>query len=244
MFNKNFSIITAVGAATLMTMGIANAADLSFNAKELNGSSSYFGLAHADSDLTPISFMEKRSNLQTGNTRHGKTVNFDDPKGFLATYGNDYGYVRLETEVGYRQTDVKSMSGKNDVAYTRVNGNVEMGTALMNLAVEYSVDPSTLSDGVPSGFSVTPYVSVGGGVLGAFGDLNYKRNSTNHTESPVENQFFAAPAAQAGVGLTIGMPFGVEVFGGYSELLAFTYNYKDTNDIYIKTFSGGLRVNF
>ena len=55
---------------------------------------------------------------------------------------------------------------------------------------------------------------------------------------------FVAPAIQGGAGITVGLPYGLEVFGKYNEMLAYTYNYKGSNDIHITTVSGGLRFNF
>jgi len=246
MFTKKLSTATAVGLAALLSASVASAMDTSINAKEINGRSSYIGIATANSDLTAISFMDDR-NTQTSEGKNGRTINFDDPDGFLATIGNDYGYVRLETELGFRQADVTSMTGVADAVYTGVSGSVDIGTAMMNLAFEYSVDPGEVSGSGASGFTVTPYITAGGGALGVHGDLNYLRiaNATdpNGNES-VDNGFFIAPAIQGGAGLTVGLPYGIEVFGGYSEMLAYTYNYRGSNDIHIKTVSGGLRVNF
>ena len=117
--------------------------------------------------------MEERSgafgNVGRGMTsegRNGKTISFDDPDGLIGTIGHDYGYVRLETELGYRETDVSGMTGVNNAAYTGVSGSVDMGTAMVNLAIEYSIDPGEISGGKSSGVSVTPYITAGAGGLG------------------------------------------------------------------------------
>jgi hypothetical protein len=68
--------------------------------------------------------------------------------------------------------------------------------------------------------------------------------NTNEETDGVDEEMFAAPAVQGGAGLTLGLPFGVEVYGKYTELLGFTFNRRDTNDIHIKTVTGGLRLNF
>jgi|TARA_B100001094_G_scaffold57935_1_gene53376 hypothetical protein len=254
MLINKFTKATAVGLVTLLSVSVANAGSLGFKEKGLNGSSAYIGVAHLNSDLADISFMEERSgafgNVGRGMTsegRNGKTISFDDPDGLIGTIGHDYGYVRLETELGYRETDVSGMTGVNNAAYTGVSGSVDMGTAMVNLAIEYSIDPGEISGGKSSGVSVTPYITAGAGGLGAHGNLNFLRiaNATdpNGNES-IDNGFFLAPAVQGGAGLTVGLPYGVEIFGNYSEMLAYTYNYKGSNDIHIKTVSGGLRVNF
>lgn len=245
---KNIGVITSVCAAAFLSVNVANAND--WNTKELNGRSSYLGAARiVSSNMGDIGFTNG-PNKNSSNVASSKKISFDDPDGWLATVGNDYGYVRLETEFGYRDTDVATLTGKAGTTYAQASGAVDIGTAMMNLAFEYSIDPGELSGGESSGFSITPFVTVGGGALGALGNLNFL---TTNVSSPigenakidgVDNGMFIAPAIQGGAGLTVGLPYGVEIFGNYSEMLAYTYNYKSSNDIHIKTVSGGLRFNF
>ena len=246
MLIRKLTTTAAAGLATLISVGVASANDHTFNAKEINGQSRYISVATANSEMNDVKFTERRT-ANTSEGRNGKTVEFDDPDGIVGTLGHDYGYVRLETELGYRNADVSRMTGVADVVYTGVNGEVNIGTVFANLAIEYSIDPGDFADGVGSGFSITPYVTAGGGVLGAHGNLNYDRiaiatDANGHEE--IDEGFFIAPAIQGGAGLTIGLPYGVELFGQYSEMLAYTYNYRDSADIHIKTVSGGLRLNF
>ena len=243
MFTKKFSTATAVGLAALLSASLASAADMTLNTKEINGRSSYIGVATSSGDLGDISFRETRGSESTEG-RNGKKIKFDDPDGLLVTLGNDYGYARLETEFGYREADVASMTGVADASYTGVDGTAHIGTAMVNLAFEYSVDPGALSGGSSSGFTVTPFITAGGGALGVAGNLFYKRIDLTANQESIDAGFFLAPAIQGGAGITLGLPFGVEVFGKYSEMLAYTYNYKDSNDIHIKSLTGGLRVNF
>jgi hypothetical protein len=246
MLIRKLTTTAVAGLVTLISAGVASANDHTLNAKEINGQSRYISVAIANSDMNDVKFMERRS-TRSSEMRNGKTVVFDDPDGIVGTLGHDYGYVRLETELGYRSADVSSMTGVNNAVYSGANGEVNIGTAFANLAIEYTIDPGELSGSVGSGFSITPYITAGGGVLGAHGNLNYDRIAiatiTNGNEE-IDEGFFIAPAVQGGAGVTIGLPYGVEVFGQYSEMLAYTYNYRDSSDIHIKTVSGGLRLNF
>ena len=244
---KNFNIATAVGVASLLSISFANAADMSFNAKELNGRSSYIGIAIIDSEMADIGFEEATAGKNQigvpGNASTGKKAGFADPDGFQGTLGNDYGYVRLETEFTFRDTTVNKLTGVNNRNFVLNEGNeVHIGTIMANLAFEYSVDPMELSGEKSSGISLTPFITAGAGALGGIGSMSYM--NTNSETDGVDEEMFVAPAIQGGAGLTVGLPFGVELFGKYSEMLAYTYNRRDTNDIHIKTVSGGLRLNF
>jgi len=246
MFVKTISLLSVIGTFAIMSASVAtadsHATDLSeFNKKELNGRSSYISVAFASSELADIQFEEGEGVDPT--TQNGMTAGFSDPDGIMVSLGNDFGYVRLETEFAHREGDVNSLTGRT--ARTGVAGDIDIGTAFMNLAFEYSIDPGAELDGTgkSSGFSVTPYITAGGGVLGVYGDLDFKRISDLEPDG-VNHEFFLAPAIQGGAGLTIGLPMGAELFAQYSEMLAYTYNYRDSNDIHIKTVSGGLRLNF
>ena len=233
-----------LATAALMVASISNAEELNpmeFNKKELNGRSNYVGLAIINSDMADIAFTTRKDN--TSDSRTGKTAGFDDPDGFVATIGDDYGYVRIETEVAYRETDVKTLTGVNNLAYTNVSGAIDIGTAMINVAFEYSIDPGEVAGSGDSGFSITPYIQAGGGAFGGVGNINFTTASESVQES-VDNGMFILPAIQGGAGITIGMPMGVELYGQYSEMLAYTYNTRDTNDVHIKTVTGGLRINF
>ena len=248
MFTRKFSITAAVGLAALLSTSTASAMDENFNAKEINGRSDYFSVTSANSDLADISFTESGqgdNNLNTlasAEKRAGKTAAFDDADGVLGALGHDYGYVRLETEFGLRETSVSGLTGEANRVYTGVQSSIHLGSAMVNLAFEYSVDPGELAGSGPSGFSITPYITGGGGVLGAHGNFQFTTADTELDKT--DEAFFIAPALQGGAGLTVGVPFGVELFAQYSEMIGFTHYFKASDDIYIKTVSGGLRVNF
>jgi hypothetical protein len=244
MLFKTFSIV----AVAVLVANVSSANE--FNAKELNGRTSYVGVAYLDTQTGNNSFDASDVDQLTG-YRDSKKVKFKDSNGFLATIGNDYGYVRVETELGYRDTSVTSVTNQSGIV-SGGSGEVNLGTAMMNLAVEYSIDLGDAGGDATkelSGISITPYIMAGGGAMGVHGDLNYiGSNATRAVEATthegVDNGMLIAPAIQGGVGLTIGLPAGIELFGGYSEMLAYTYEYRGSSDIYIKTVSGGLRVNF
>ena len=245
MFNKNFNLISTVGFATILSVSVASA-DGHSNAKELNGRSSYIGVAYIKSDLGDISFnkgdQDNGGNLTVSSS---KKAAFDDPEGAMVTFGNDYGYVRIENEYSYRETDVKTLTGRDALAYTNVSGSTHIGTAMVNAAFEYSFDPNVVAGEASSGISLTPYLKAGAGAVGVHGNLNFDNAGANDSANDgFDDGMFIAPAMQAGLGLTVGLPYGLEVFGEYSELLAYTYDYKDSNDIHMKTVSGGLRLNF
>lgn len=253
MLRNKISIAAAIGTLAIMSASVATAGSHEFNAsdfnkKELNGRSSYIGAAFIDSDMADIAFEEAERSESSANQRNGMTAGFSDPDGFMGVIGNDYGYVRLETEFSYRESDVNKLSGT--VARTEVSGPIDIGTAFVNLAFEYSIDPGEFTElggsGKSSGFSITPYITAGGGALGVMGNLNFTNTNSNDGQGSdgVDNEMFLAPAIQGGAGITIGLPMGVEVFGQYSEMLAYTYNYRDSNDIHIKSITGGLRFNF
>jgi hypothetical protein len=245
MLIKKVTTAAVAGLATLLSVSVANAVDSNFNAKELNGHSNYLSVARIHTaTVEDVSYMGQMDN--TTGIRTSKTAAFKDADGYLGAFGTDFGYVRVETEVGHRDTEVTGLTGGGDTKrYKGVGGSVDIGTIMANLALEYSVDPSDLAGNGSSGFSITPYVSVGGGALGVLGNLNFLRaEGIGIGDESLNNGMFIAPAIQGGAGLTIGLPFGVEVFGGYSELLGYTYNYKGSNDIHIRTYSGGLRLNF
>jgi hypothetical protein len=244
---KNFNIATVVGAATLMSMSFANAADMSLNAKELNGRTSYIGVAIMNSEIADIGFEEAaagKNDIGTPGTHStGKKAGFADDSGIQGTIGNDYGYVRVETEYSYRETTVNKLTGVNNRVFVLNEGNeVHIGSLMTNMAFEYSIDPMEMSGKPSSGVSITPFITVGGGVLAGTGNMSFM--NTNSETDGVDEEMFAAPAVQGGAGLTLGLPFGVEVYGKYTELLGFTFNRRDTNDIHIKTVTGGLRLNF
>lgn len=244
MWINKVTTATVAGLATLLSVSVASATD--FNKKEINGHSNYIGAANIfSSDVGDISFMENRD--QSTGIRNGKKAGFDDPDGFLGSYGTDFGYVRVETEIGYRETDVTSLSSSGGGTYTGVSGAIDMGTAMINMAIEYSFDPGEMTGGSTSGIAITPFVTVGGGGLGLLGNLNYLSSDLNkfgEAQQSIDNGMLIAPAIQGGAGLTIGLPMGVEVYGAYSEMLAYTYGIKSSNDIHIKNVTGGLRVNF
>lgn len=244
MLTRTFGTATLAGIVTLLSVSFANAADHlnPFKDKEINGSSKYLSVNILNSDIADISWRETRSTL-TSERRNGKTAKFDDPDGIAGTIGHDYGYVRLESEFGLRETTVSSITGVNNASYTNVNSDINVGTAMVNLAFEYSVDPSEISGSGASGISLTPYLTAGAGVLGVHGNLEFTRIA-GQTKDELDEEFFIAPALQGGAGLTLGLPMGVEVFAQYSEMFASTYNYKSSDDIHIKTVSGGLRLNF
>jgi hypothetical protein len=253
MLENKITIVATVGVFAILSASVATAGSHEFNPnefnkKELNGRSSYISGAVHNSDLADIGFHENRESGSV-NPRASKTAAFDDPDGFIAAIGSDYGYVRLETEFGYHETNVKSLTGgSTNRAYTGVGGKIDMGTAMVNLAVEYSIDPGEFTQlggsGKSSGFSITPYVTAGGGVVGVLGNINFANTNAGDPQDGVDNGMFLAPAIQGGAGLTIGLPMGVEVYGQYSEMLAYTYEYRGSNDIHIKTVSGGIRLNF
>jgi len=246
MLIKKVTTATLTGLATLLAANVAIASDFSLSNKELNGRSDYIGVTIANSDLADIAFSESRT-ANTAESRNGRDVKFGGADGILGSFGQDYGYVRLETEFGYRDTKVTSLTGTNNTAYANVSGKANIGTAMINLAIEYSVDPGELSGGASSGFSLTPYITAGGGVLGVHGNLGYNRIEADVNgviPDGTDEGFFIAPAVQGGAGLTLGLPYGAEIFGQYSQMLAYTHNVKNSNDIHIKTVSGGLRLNF
>ena len=242
MLKRKISTATAVGLAALLSATTVSAMDSNFNAKEINGRTDYLSVAIVNSDMANISWRESRE-ATTSESRNGRTAKFDDPDGFIGAFGQDYGYVRLETEFGYRETSVTSISGQNNVNYTDVDSDINIGTAMVNVAFEYSFDPGKLAGSESVGFSLTPYVTAGAGMLGAQGKLHYLRADGNVKEN-INDEFFIAPSLQAGVGLTVGLPFGAELFGQYSEMFGSTYNIRSSDDIHIKSVSGGLRVNF
>jgi hypothetical protein len=245
MLTKNVTTGAVAGLAIFVAANVASANDFSLNAKEVNGRSSYIGVAHSSGDLGNINFVEAQPSFnQVDNFRNGKKIKFDDADGIIGTIGNDYGYVRLETEFGYRKADVKEMTGVANAKYTEVKGKANIGTAMVNLAIEYTVDPSEFTGGATSGITVTPFITAGGGVTGVHGNLGYKRIDLTTTKEEIDEGFFMAPTIQGGAGLTLGLPFGVEVFGQYTEMLAYTYDFKGSNDIHIQSVTGGLRLNF
>ena len=240
MFTRTFGTASAMGLAALLSISVANAEN-PIKDKEINGRSDYFSVNILNSDIEDISWNDSREPT-TSEGRNGRTAKFDDPDGLSGSMGMDYGYVRLETEFGLRETTVSSITGVANASYTGITSAVNVGTAMVNMAFEYSVDPSDLSGNGTSGVSLTPYVTVGAGVLGVHGNLGYTR--INGTLEKIEEEFFIAPALQGGVGVTLGLPMGFEVYAQYSQMFASTYNYRSSDDIHINTTSGGLRVNF
>jgi len=257
MLKNKISIAAAVGTLAILSANVATAGSHEFNPnefnkKEVNGRSSYIGVAFHNSDMADIAFTgaERSATSSSGNQREGMTAGFTDPDGIMGIIGTDYGYVRIETEFSYRESDVKSLTGGAAGARANVDGDIDMGTAFVNLAFEYSIDPGEFTElggsGKSSGFTITPYITAGGGALGVMGNLGFTNSNGDDAlgSDGVDNQFFLAPAIQGGAGLTIGLPMGVELYGQYSEMLAYTYNYRDSNDIHIKSVTGGLRINF
>jgi hypothetical protein len=253
MLKRKTSIAAVIGTFAMLSASVATAGSHEFNPnefnkKELNGRSSYIGVAYISSQMADIGFQEAERTVNSSKRRNGMTAGFADPDGIMGTIGNDYGYVRIETEFAYRESDVNKLTGT--VARTAVSGPIDIGTAFVNLAFEYSIDPGEFKEvggsGKSSGFSITPYITAGGGALGVLGNLNFTNTGSapGNVGDGVDHEMFLAPAIQGGAGITIGLPMGVEVFGQYSEMLAYTYNYRDSNDIHIKSITGGLRFNF
>jgi hypothetical protein len=237
MLIKNLKLVTTVGTLALLSVSVASAEGHGFNNKELNGRSSYIGVAYVDSDISDVSYTDGKMDNTTFH-RGSNKVGFGDADGGLFTMGNDYGYVRVETEFGYRSAKInKVLNG------SAPGGDVDMGTAMVNVALEYSIDMGEVGLEEASGVSLTPYITGGIGVFGVHGNYAFT-NTDLETDEGVDNGMFIAPAAQAGVGLTVGLPAGVEVFANYSEMLVETYNYRDSDDVHIQTVSGGLRINF
>jgi hypothetical protein len=248
MLMKKVFTATAVSLATLLSVGAASAEG--FNEKEINGRTSYIGAAFANSDVGKNQFSASTVDETIG-TRDGKKVTFDDGDGFLGTIGNDYGYVRLETEFGYRKTEVASVTNLKSGAFINSGGDVHIGTAMINLALEYSFDLGETGVGKDLGnISVTPYITAGGGMMGVIGDLNYQGSASRTgavdrvLNEGVDNAMGVFPTVQGGAGLTLGLPYGLEIFGGYSESLAYTYETRGSSNIHLQTVSGGMRINF
>jgi hypothetical protein len=253
MFKSKTSIAAVIGTFVMFSANVATAGSHEFNPnefnkKETNGRSSYIGVAYINSSMADIGFEEAERHVNSGNVRNGMTAGFADPDGIMGTIGNDYGYVRIETEFAYRESDVNKLIGVGTVARTGVSGAIDIGTAFVNLAFEYSIDPGEFTElggsGKSSGFTITPYITAGGGALGVLGNLDFVNTNVGDSPDGVDHEMFLAPAIQGGAGITIGLPMGVEVFGQYSEMLAYTYNYRDSNDIHIKSITGGVRFNF
>jgi len=230
LFIKTLSIATA--AVIVAGVGLKTA-----EAKDLNGASSYVGVSYVSTDIDDIGYNNSRYDRDTGRTQN--EVGFKKATGGLLHLGHDLGYVTAEAEFGYRTTKVDKILKGSDA-----RGTVNIGSAMLNLGLEYSVGADDLGAEL-GGFTITPFVSAGGGVLAGDFSLKYddvNLDSTNRTV--LDDEMFAAPALQAKVGLAIGLTHGVEAIASYSEMKVFVFNNRNADDLHLKTVSGGLRFNF
>jgi hypothetical protein len=228
---KTFGIVTATALAVSLTASISNADVLDLNKKEVNGKSIYLGIAYMETEFPLIVAREN-------SIEQGFKGTMDDSQTGQLTFGTDFGYVRSEVEASYRQTELSSVTGG-----TQAHGQTHLGSIINNIAIEYSIDPLEVAGQGSSGFSVTPFVMGGIGAIGGVFNVSYLDSAGVYKNSS-DDTMVVAPASQIGAGLTIGTPFGLELFAQYSELQAYTFGRKGVSDVKLDNISGGLRINF
>ena len=187
------------------------------------------GLGWYDFDSVNADFGNSRTPGNSQLNTNGRTaVNVDLPDketfditdkdlGALVRIGYDLGPGRIEAEIGYRYTNnVGVERHPND------EGHIYLYTGMVNLVAE----PWTF-------YSITPYVSVGGGVVHARGNIQYdglnnssfnaKAGGTNEPNAREDVDFVGtAPAGQIGLGVGYALSPGVNIVGGYSAFAGAT----------------------
>lgn len=181
----------------------------------------YFGISGLGFTSSDVDF----DNGRTGGTSH--TAEFDTGMGVLLRGGRDFGNVRAELELGYRNADLDSV---DVVAATNVSGEANLYTIMANAAWDFETD---------SEFS--PYVSLGLGAIIAEGDLGYTDSSGNEHK---KNFYGAAPAGQIGLGVGYEINDQVDMVVGYSLLASPTDDTNKSQTVLLHSVQIGLNYGF
>ena len=152
-------------------------------------------------------------------------ASFDPGYGALVRGGYDFGDLRAELEVGYRNLDVNNISpGSNE------SGELNLYTTMVNVAWDIEMDSS-----------VTPYVSIGLGAAFAEGDVSY---TTTNGSTQVKNYFGVAPNGQIGLGLGYSLDESIDFIGGYSLSAAPTDDTNEDEVVLVHSVQLGLNFGF
>lgn len=200
-----------------VTTAIVGLSSVSVQAAEKK-SGPYVGLAALGATSSNVDFDNNRNAASVVNT-----ADFDIGYGALVRGGYRFGSLRGELELAYRNIGIDGVTNKSGVS-----GDVDSLSAMINGAWDFD-----------TGTAVTPYVSLGAGVIRAGGEVEYTGNNA-------EDQNFdgTAPAGQIGVGIGYGVTPEVDVVGGYSLLAIPTGDTGQDEIIMIHSVQLGLNYNF
>ncbi len=180
----------------------------------------YVGLSALGSMVSDIDFDNDNGALSVVNT-----AELDPGYGAFLKGGYRFGSMRAELELGYRKLGFNNVASK-----TGTTGDVDALTAMINGAWDFQTESS-----------ITPYISLGFGILNVDGDLGYN-DATGRAQS--KNFDGTAPAGQIGIGASYGLTPDIDLVGGYSLLGAPTGKTGQDEIITIHTVQLGLNYKF
>ncbi len=184
------------------------------------GGNFYAGISAGYSILDDVDFKENNANATT------KTADFGGGLSGLLRGGYDYGSIRAELELGYRNLDIDSVS-----TATNASGDVNFYSVMVNGAYDFD-----------TGTQFTPYISLGLGAAIVEGDASYTQSDGSTNES--KNFYGVAPAGQIGLGVSYAVSSEVDLTGGYSLLAAPQDDSGEDDTILLHSLLIGLNYNF
>lgn len=212
MSNSLAAFIASFVAAFALTSVQASAADMS--------PQPYLGVSGVASSVNDVDYDNDKGALSTDGT-----AEFEIGYGALLRGGLGFGAVRAEIELGYRKIDFDNLKDQ-----TATDGEVDAYTAMINGIW----DIKTSSD-------ITPYVSIGGGVIVADGDVSHNDANGRAVAQSVDG---TAPAGQFGIGVGYKVSPKADIVGGYSLLAAPTGDTGKDETIIIHSIQLGLNYKF
>lgn len=190
-----------------------------------HGSKMYVGLSGMATTVGDVD----GDNGKTGTSLVQTTSDIGTSFGAAVRGGYDFGALRAELELSYRDIDIdKVRTANGDI--TNSSGSVNAYTAMINGLYDIDIDSA-----------VTPYVMAGVGVLKADGDVSYTDDNGRAKKVSAEGM---APAAQIGVGVSYGVTDNIDVVGGYSYMGAMTDASGDEQTLKIHTAQVGFNYKF
>ena len=143
--------------------------------------------------------------------------------------GYDFGAMRAEVELAYRDIDVDSISTASGTMSSS-SGSVDAYSVMVNGLYDIEMDSA-----------ITPYVMAGVGVLKADGTVNYTDDNGRSQSTSADG---VAPAGQIGIGATYGISSDLDFVGGYSFMGAPTDASGDSQVLKIHSVQLGVNYKF
>jgi len=162
--------------------------------------SGYLGLSQ------PMDMDANSTQYGPGGKIYNDRVEFDPSLNIGGSGGFDFGFVRLEGELSYKNGEMSSITEQiSNTRYTNVDGRVGVFTVMFNTFLDMR-NPSP----------VTPYIGIGVGIATLYLDDTYGTEvSTGYRQRLYESNDEAVFAYQAAAGLEIALTQMLSLDLGY-----------------------------